>query len=189
MDPLPPKIYCFSAVPEFFPLNLNLPHSFNFMREGYLRSLSLLPIFGKEIQVKQVLTSIIFKFSRPRLRQRRPPVFRGIFVKTKNIFVDIRFQELACLNFLLALFFFEKIKIRRNFILDLKWKRSINLKIIPRYLHCSGRRKFRFGFSLIVKKCCEQFSYLHIKFFNNFWKRKLSFLSTKLPVLEKKYLL
>ena len=40
--------------------------------------------------------------------------FAEFLSKAKNIFVDIRFQELACLNFLFGLFFFEKIKIRRT---------------------------------------------------------------------------
>ena len=65
--------------------------------------------------------------------------FAEFLSKATNIFVDIRFQELACLNFLFGLFFFEKIKIRRTkqklySEFEMK-KKSIKLKIIPRYLH------------------------------------------------------
>jgi hypothetical protein len=125
-DPPTPQIYCLSAVPvttEIFPLNLNLPHSFNFMREGYLRSLSLLPIFGTEIQVKQVLTSIIFKFSRRAHVSGGRQYFAEFLSKAKNIFVDIRFQELAWLNFLLDFSSLRNSKLeeqKRNFILNLK---------------------------------------------------------------------
>ena len=84
--------------------------------------------------------------------------FAEFLSKAKNIFVDIRFQELACLNFLLDFSSLRKSKLeeqKRNFILNLKWKRSPKNKIIPRYSTKPGQWKFRFGFSLFVKKYFE----------------------------------